>query len=807
MVKRKRKKRWPWEEEDEKKTAARGESALAPQEVRVSDRAQKLPNVWEVLDDILAGREEKSRTSKDGAKTRRQPNVWDVLNEIRAGREEKSRTSKDGEKTRRQPNVWDVLDDILAGREEKSRTSKDGAKTRRQPNVWDVLDDIRAQRGEKQAELDVRKQATPWTFQARPLDETGNGAKTDRQTAAGMIRPEEIIRWWSPTTEPAAQAGQELVRGAQKLTDSEAFRDVITRWATTPDPQVQMYQQMGQTLAKKFIEEREQKRNVPFDVPKDDSRRAEQKEIQRTLELLNNVPVPVYDPKDSRPYGTRKAEKEAVIQDLKEQYDELSLSMSADRMAGMEAILGPDEFRELDSAWQEIQEKFRGSPNYAILCKDFDDITAEEYARLSSEERDALARIESLMQEMAENKLAELLDPEQILGFDFATDAGWKETALGKVEQRWQEAWAAAQGDIDQATLIAMKRQTAGLIPGTEVYDREVRHFVLNYFSPDSELYQAALLYTMIDGMALKDLDAFSTGFDHTMASAPEAAIYLGSSMLGSGQEAQRVLDGWAVADQVQRQAPMGYAAGALAGNAVLYAVPGKAVEKGAAAALAPFINTPAKAFGASVLSQTAADLMLQTPETVARGLSQGLTPAEISEQVLMQQGMNLLQNAAMTGAEQMFPLLFGKKSNLDTESRLADNGNQSGDLVSAEDSKALKPLVNGPCIRNGKPYGRLKVRGKAEIEMLETLYKRDVGSDGILRDPNTGEVIPWKPGQPRKGVVDIGHKPGRSYNSVFKRYKNRQISLEEFRAEESDPNHFHLELPHSNRGRKYDTN
>ena len=59
----------------------------------------------------------------------------------------------------------------------------------------------------------------------------------------------------------------------------------------------------------------------------------------------------------------------------------------------------------------------------------------------------------------------------------------------GKVEQRWQEAWAAAQGDIDQATLIAMKRQTAGLIPGTEVYDREVRHFVLNYFSPDSELY------------------------------------------------------------------------------------------------------------------------------------------------------------------------------------------------------------------------------------------------------------------------------------------------------------------------------
>ena len=298
--------------------------------------------------------------------------------------------------------MWDVLDDIRAGREEKSRTSKDAAKTRKQPNVWDVLDDIRAQRGEKQAELDVRKQATPWTFQARPLDETGNGAKTDRQT---------------------------LLDSLQKKADSEAFRDVMSQWAAAPDPDVQMHQQMGQALAK-----------------------------------------------------------------------------GAQKLAG--------------------------------------------YTR-----------------------------PEAII--------------------RWWE----------------------------------------NSADP------------------------------------------------------------------------------------------------------------------------------------------------------------------------QMFPLLFGKKSNLDTESRLADNGNQSGDLVSAEDSKALKPLVNGPYIRNGKPYGRLKVRGKAEIEMLETLYKRDVGSDGILRDPNTGEVIPWKPGQPRKGVVDIGHKPGRSYNSVFKRYKNRQISLEEFRAEESDPNHFHLELPHSNRGRKYDTN
>ncbi len=544
--------------------------------------------------------------------------------------------------------------------------------------MWDVLDDIRAQRGEKQAELDVRKQATPWTFQARPLDETGSGAKTDRQTtAAGMIRPEEIIRWWGPTTEPAAQAGQELAKGAQKLTDSEAFRDVITRWATTPDPQVQMYQQIGQTLAKKFIEEREQKRNVPFDVPKDDSRRAEQKEIQRTLELLNNVLVPVYDLKDSRPYGTRKAEKEAVIQDLKEQYDELSLSMSADRMAGMEAILGPDGLRKLALDRQEILEEFRRSPNYAILCKDYDDITAEEYARLSDEEKGCVGPDRVSDAGDGREQAGGIAGPGTDTGIRFCHRCGMERNSAGK-------SGAAVAGGMGRRTGRhrpghAHRDETAdgGLMPGTEVYDQEVRHFVLNYFSPDSELYQAALLYTMIDGMALKDLDAFSTGFDHTMASAPEAAIYLGSSMLGSGQEAQRVLDGWAVADQVQRQAPMGYAAGALAGNAVLYAVPARRSKKGGrgAGALHQHTGKGVRCVGAQSDRGgfDAANAGNCGPWSVAgphAGRNQRAGPHAAGDEPAAERHDRRRTNV---------PAAFGKKSNLDTESRLADNGIKTG--------------------------------------------------------------------------------------------------------------------------------
>ena len=44
-----------------------------------------------------------------------------------------------------------------------------------------------------------------------------------------------------------------------------------------------------------------------------------------------------------------------------------------------------------------------------IRDRDYDDITAEEYARLSDEEIHALNRLQFMLREMAENKLAELL--------------------------------------------------------------------------------------------------------------------------------------------------------------------------------------------------------------------------------------------------------------------------------------------------------------------------------------------------------------------------------------------------------------
>ncbi|MGT2911950.1 GH-E family nuclease [Streptococcus cameli] len=114
-------------------------------------------------------------------------------------------------------------------------------------------------------------------------------------------------------------------------------------------------------------------------------------------------------------------------------------------------------------------------------------------------------------------------------------------------------------------------------------------------------------------------------------------------------------------------------------------------------------------------------------------------------------------------------------------------------------------PLVNGPYIKNGKPNGRPAPTGRAKMEFEQAVFDSQVDPDGILRDPNTQEVIDWKPGQPRKGVVDFGHVKGKSYKTIFEDYKNGLITLDDLKAFQSDPNNFRLETPGANRSHKYE--
>ena len=85
---------------------------------------------------------------------------------------------------------------------------------------------------------------------------------------------------------------------------------------------------------------------------------------------------------------------------------------------------------------------------------------------------------------------------------------------------------------------------------------------------------------------------------------------------------------------------------------------------------------------------------------------------------------------------------------------------------------ESLPPLENGPYIKNGKPNGRPTLSGKKKLEFEKEVYKKCVDEDGVLRDPNTREIFNWKPGEPRKGVVDFGINQENRSMKCFKSIK-----------------------------------
>ncbi|MEK4911396.1 WXG100 family type VII secretion target [Bacillus sp. FSL E2-8887] len=115
------------------------------------------------------------------------------------------------------------------------------------------------------------------------------------------------------------------------------------------------------------------------------------------------------------------------------------------------------------------------------------------------------------------------------------------------------------------------------------------------------------------------------------------------------------------------------------------------------------------------------------------------------------------------------------------------------------------KALENGPYIKNGKPNGRPQLSGKKKYEFEKDVFDKQIDPDGILRDPNTSEVLDWKPGQARKNKVDFGHTEGNTYKNMFEKYKNREITLKELKEFQFNSDNFRLEKPSVNRSHKYE--
>ncbi len=149
------------------------------------------------------------------------------------------------------------------------------------------------------------------------------------------------------------------------------------------------------------------------------------------------------------------------------------------------------------------------------------------------------------------------------------------------------------------------------------------------------------------------------------------------------------------------------------------------------------------------------------------------------------------------------------KATAFDAKSVVLDGvtGGITGGVSTAKRLEKPEPLVDGPYIKDGKPNGRPKPTGEEYEDFLQKIYEEQVKNspDGLLHDPNTGEIIDWKPGDSLDGVVDVGHKTGKEYRYDFERYKNREITLEELKEIQKDPSNFQLETPSSNRQHTYE--
>ncbi|WP_448661573.1 GH-E family nuclease [Sphingomonas sp. CJ20] len=100
-------------------------------------------------------------------------------------------------------------------------------------------------------------------------------------------------------------------------------------------------------------------------------------------------------------------------------------------------------------------------------------------------------------------------------------------------------------------------------------------------------------------------------------------------------------------------------------------------------------------------------------------------------------------------------------------------------------------------------PYARHRpsyARGQVDTVWQNALER----GGGVVRDPNTNEILTWDRSRGRNGQWDMGHLPGKDYKTLHDRYMSGQITREQFLREYHDPNNYRPEAPSANRSRRY---
>ena len=101
------------------------------------------------------------------------------------------------------------------------------------------------------------------------------------------------------------------------------------------------------------------------------------------------------------------------------------------------------------------------------------------------------------------------------------------------------------------------------------------------------------------------------------------------------------------------------------------------------------------------------------------------------------------------------------------------------GNTISCEERVANRFRYQSGSKADTKPYTNSRPSFRKGV--VEEVWENAKGPDGLVRDPNTGEVINWTPGESRKGVWDMGHLPEAKYSEMHEAYMNGELTTKEF--------------------------
>lgn len=125
------------------------------------------------------------------------------------------------------------------------------------------------------------------------------------------------------------------------------------------------------------------------------------------------------------------------------------------------------------------------------------------------------------------------------------------------------------------------------------------------------------------------------------------------------------------------------------------------------------------------------------------------------------------------------------------------------GNTISCEERVANRFRYQSGSKADTKPYTNSRPSFRKGV--VEEVWENAKGPDGLVRDPNTGEVINWTPGESRKGGWDMGHLPEAKYSEMHEAYMNGELTTKEFVDWYNDPANYRPELPSNNRSHKYE--